>query len=923
MASANTFLTYFIVLIAALVGVLGTTLTQYGSTPTDENLFTQPPSAVMLTAPVDGRPVQNGQPSGNEDAILLPGDLVILAAGTRVSTTTGYLDRLSGVEGPVSMTVVRGGPGQTVEALVDAAVMRQAATRDVSSAAYVVDVTAGGASARAGMRVGDLILRINGKSFRDIVEADGILRGGTVGRSTDYDVLRANRPITLRVTLASFGLRLSIVTFSIAGVGFMIFGACIGLARPRIAAARYLALSFVLVGAAVSLAFLRRPFGTGTVVAMRDLVVTMSLFMGIATATHAWLYFPRARPTSLAHRWVVPGAYLLALASVILSGVIRANVVQPVLVIANLAYMAFARWLGRSDLTLEAARIARIVTWTKVTVFAVVFLTVIGVLRRQRGPAPDPGFTGLLLLLVPAVHVWAIGRYRLLDLNLRLRRHVQYSLVSTFWGALPVIALLSLVLLLPQLHLPIPHVRIEGSSVEILQTPVDDSLREVIEKVVLMLAAIGVAFGLRDVGRRGQQWIANQFYRAEHDYRRAAKEVSKLVTSRPDLEGLAVGLVDAVVRLLQIKRAGVLFFHQQKTYCQPNAHGFTDREWKRVSNGAPDILEGVKKAQEEVTAEYVYPRLRRLLADVQALYLYPLRSHDEPVGALVIGEKLAEDVFREEDFEFMGALAAQVAPAVENAFLYAELAQQERLKHELEIARRIQLESLPQFTPRIEGLDIAGISIPAFEVGGDYFDYLDGDPRHLTVMVGDVSGKGTSAALYMSKLQGIVRSLHVFDLTPHDFFVRTNDLLCRDLESRSFVTALGGFFDTAEREVVLARAGHLPLYYFAAATGQVHRMLPNGLGFGMSNRHTFDRVLKEQVIRYSPGDVFLFITDGITESFAPGGDDFGEERVVGLLQQHAGSSALAIRDEVTSAVRAFTATAEQFDDQTVVVVKAI
>ena len=225
---------------------------------------------------------------------------------------------------------------------------------------------------------------------------------------------------------------------------------------------------------------------------------------------------------------------------------------------------------------------------------------------------------------------------------------------------------------------------------------------------------------------------------------------------------------------------------------------------------------------------------------MQAFYLYPLRSHDEVVGALVIGEKLAEDVFKEEDFEYLGALAAQVAPAVENAFLYTALAEQERLKHELELARRIQMESLPQFTPRIEGLDIAGVSIPALEVGGDYFDYLNGDGRPFAVMVGDVSGKGTSAALYMSRLQGIVRSLHGFDLSLHELFVRTNDLLSRDLERRSFVTAIGGFFDTTRHELVLARAGHLPLYYFSARSGDVQRLLPDGLGFGLSDHSLFD-----------------------------------------------------------------------------------
>jgi serine phosphatase RsbU (regulator of sigma subunit) len=168
-----------------------------------------------------------------------------------------------------------------------------------------------------------------------------------------------------------------------------------------------------------------------------------------------------------------------------------------------------------------------------------------------------------------------------------------------------------------------------------------------------------------------------------------------------------------------------------------------------------------------------------------------------------------------------------------------------------------------------------------------------------------------------------VRSLHAFDLTPHEFFVRTNDLLCRDLERRSFVTAIGGFFDTSRGQMVLARAGHLPLYHFSAADRQVWRVLTRGLGFGLSGRSVFEVELEERVIPYGAGDVFLFITDGITECLGPSGEDFGEDRVQALLERHAGGSAREIRDHVTTAVRSFSATADQFDDQTVVVVKAI
>jgi serine phosphatase RsbU (regulator of sigma subunit) len=261
--------------------------------------------------------------------------------------------------------------------------------------------------------------------------------------------------------------------------------------------------------------------------------------------------------------------------------------------------------------------------------------------------------------------------------------------------------------------------------------------------------------------------------------------------------------------------------------------------------------------------------------------------------------------------------------AMENAFLYEELAEKERMKHELAIARRIQLASLPQKTPVVKGLEIAGSSLPALEVGGDFFDYLNGSTDHLTVVVGDVSGKGTSAALYMSKVQGILRSLHGFGLSPADLFIRANRLLCGDMEKSSFVTAVGAAFAPQEQSFVLARAGHLPLYHFLAAEKRVVAITPRGLGLGLNNAGVFSSEIEEKVVRYGPGDVMLFVTDGVTEAHNRAGDLFGEDRLVDILSGRAGENAGAIRDAIIGELAAFSNGAVQHDDETIVVIKGL
>ena len=258
-----------------------------------------------------------------------------------------------------------------------------------------------------------------------------------------------------------------------------------------------------------------------------------------------------------------------------------------------------------------------------------------------------------------------------------------------------------------------------------------------------------------------------------------------------------------------------------------------------------------------------------------------------------------------------------------NAFLYEEHAEKERMRHELSIARRIQLSSLPSTTPEVPGLDIAGISIPAQEVGGDFYDYLGWNGKELMVVVGDVSGKGTSAALYMSKVQGILRSLYGFDMPPREGFIRANRLLCSDLERSSFVTALGARYVAEEKRFTLVRAGHLPLYHYRAAEGRVELVLTRGLGLGLNDAGVFAHELEAREVGFATGDVMLFITDGVTEARNAPGDEYGDARVSEALQARAGLTATAIRDALAGDIRAFGAGLEQHDDQTIVVVKAV
>ncbi len=174
----------------------------------------------------------------------------------------------------------------------------------------------------------------------------------------------------------------------------------------------------------------------------------------------------------------------------------------------------------------------------------------------------------------------------------------------------------------------------------------------------------------------------------------------------------------------------------------------------------------------------------------------------------------------------------------------------------------------------------------------------------------------------MSKVQGILRSLNAFKLSPKELFIRTNHLLWNDLEKSSFVTAITGAFEPRERKLTLARAGHLPLYHYRAASRDVATITPRGLGLGLEASEIFSSEMEEKVITYQPDDVFVFASDGVTEAENTSGGQFGEENLIRLIAKHSTEGASDILNQIVQEVQTFAAGCEQRDDQTLVVVKA-
>ncbi len=273
----------------------------------------------------------------------------------------------------------------------------------------------------------------------------------------------------------------------------------------------------------------------------------------------------------------------------------------------------------------------------------------------------------------------------------------------------------------------------------------------------------------------------------------------------------------------------------------------------------------------------------------------------------------------------LGELAGsfnQMTASIED--LLREAAEKKRLEEELRIAHEIQMSLLPQGPLRMPGVSVTALCVPAREVGGDYYDLLPLDDHRLGVLIADVSGKGTSAALYMAELKGLVLSLSRIHTSPRDLLITANHLIAEHLDARSFITMTYAVVDLQKGTMTYARAGHTPLIYVPGGVApRAHILTPDGLVLGLKidRGELFERLLQEETIALRPGDLFVFFTDGISEAMNARDDCFGEGRLGQLVEAHAHLPSDELRERVLREISAFVGDAPQHDDMTMILLK--
>ncbi len=271
----------------------------------------------------------------------------------------------------------------------------------------------------------------------------------------------------------------------------------------------------------------------------------------------------------------------------------------------------------------------------------------------------------------------------------------------------------------------------------------------------------------------------------------------------------------------------------------------------------------------------------------------------------------------------VGLASGRTAPAetlYRPAYLQ-EIAQQERLRGELETAHRVQASFLPTEMPNMPGVDIAALCLPAQEVGGDYYDFIRIDDRRLALVVGDVSGKGIQAAFYMTLTKGFLRALCRELPSPAAVMSRVNTLFFENAPRGMFISMIYGILDTHEGTFTFVRAGHDPIIARRMNERNAEFVRPGGMALGLAPGAPFDEAIHETTLRLRSGDILAFYTDGCTDSVNALQEQFGSDRLLATVAETPDGTASDILRHIVGRISSFSGSTGQPDDLTVVILR--
>lgn len=333
---------------------------------------------------------------------------------------------------------------------------------------------------------------------------------------------------------------------------------------------------------------------------------------------------------------------------------------------------------------------------------------------------------------------------------------------------------------------------------------------------------------------------------------------------------------------------------------------------ERVSLLIPNMLDDVRfKSEDSILASGI-----RTAMCAPLWFTATSEGTDSVIGLVYVDSLQQSHSFGEDDLRVLTALANVAAAKIENVRLLEESMEKRRMEEDMQMAAEIQMGLLPRGAPDISGYELVGINQPCRTVGGDYYDFATADER-VFIALGDVSGKGTGAALLMTVLRAAVRA-HWMEDSLADAVARINRTVCQNVPSNKFVTFFVAKLEPVSGQLTYVNAGHNPPLLIRDGR-EVELLQEGGIVLGLFEGLSYEAGHVEM----RPGDTLLAYSDGVTETWSPDGEEFGEEKLSALALERHELDAQGLQDAILEAIESFEAGARATDDRTLVVLRRL
>jgi serine phosphatase RsbU (regulator of sigma subunit) len=770
---------------------------------------------------------------------------------------------------------------------------------------------------RAGLQYPDKILKADGQPITSMKDLNRLLKNKPAGTPITYTIERKGKTKEIVVTTMLFGLKDLFFLYGIyvfVGIIYFILGVVVFILKPDTT------VSWVFF--MISLLFSLHYFSTFDVGTTHAGLIRVFLFVYVlipAFVLHFSFIFPEQKLFVKKYPYIQLIPYMLSVLLIIpieffYPGPLFVAIYKSiplyhlVCLISFLISILYSFFQKKSIIARQRAKVLFV---GAALAFPVpIIITILKYFTEQpAGLKILANFLVFPILVFPFFIAYSIAKHNLFDVDVFIKRTVGYGIMTVIVGSI--------------------YFTIQLVTKRIITGSTLGDYAEII------IFALFVVFLFNPINRRVQSSVDKLFYRKKIDYKDTVLSVSNALTSVFKLDEIIGKIIHTLRKEMFIDRAGVILLDPQKectaTFIGDSPGSSGDSTALQCLQPDDPLVGLVTKEKKLITLYDIdedpyYSAVKescgQRFSELGVSVTLPLKYKEEVIGLLALGNKKSGHFYSREDIDILETLSNQGAIAIENAKLFEENLEKGRMEEELKIAHDLQVSMLPEKPPELEGFQIAASSIPAREVGGDFYDFIqipaNETENKLGIVVADVSGKAVSGALVMSATRSVFRVLSEASHSVRDVMIISNARLKYDIKKGMFVALLYAVLDPAQKTLILSSAGQTQPILCSSASPPVY-IETEGDKFPLGIIKDCD--YQETNVALKQGDTVLFYTDGIVEAMNEKEEMYGFDRFLASIEEGKNLEADTFMEKLLNDVSRFVGDNEQHDDLTVVVIK--